>query len=121
MHLSPEADFHCTAGKDRTGGAAALILAALGVPRETIAADFALTEQAVDLMKAFRARKDDPNSARFANVDPEVMAPLGSAHPEFVSAFLDSIDAACGSVENYLSDLAIGPAQLKEVRNNLLD
>lgn len=32
--------FHCTAGKDRTGFAAALILLALGVPREEVMADF---------------------------------------------------------------------------------
>lgn len=32
--------FHCTAGKDRTGWAAALVLLALGVPREAVVADF---------------------------------------------------------------------------------
>ncbi|WP_127107835.1 tyrosine-protein phosphatase [Pararhodobacter zhoushanensis] len=35
--------FHCTAGKDRTGFAAALILLALGVPREQVMADFLAT------------------------------------------------------------------------------
>lgn len=37
--------FHCQGGKDRTGWAAALFLAALGVPKETIYADYLLTEQ----------------------------------------------------------------------------
>ena len=37
--------FHCTAGKDRTGIVAELILAVLGVADETIAADYAVTEQ----------------------------------------------------------------------------
>ncbi len=32
--------FHCTAGKDRTGWGAAVILTLLGVPRETVIADF---------------------------------------------------------------------------------
>ena len=35
--------FHCTAGKDRTGFAAALILLALGVPREVVMEDYLLT------------------------------------------------------------------------------
>jgi protein-tyrosine phosphatase len=40
---------HCTAGKDRTGVAAALVLAALGVPRSTLVTDYVLTNEAVDL------------------------------------------------------------------------
>ena len=36
--------FHCTAGKDRTGLAAALLLSLAGVPREAIVADYTLTE-----------------------------------------------------------------------------
>lgn len=35
--------FHCTAGKDRTGFAAALILLALGVPRDVVMHDYLLT------------------------------------------------------------------------------
>ncbi len=37
--------FHCTAGKDRAGFAAALFLAALGVDRETIIEDYMLTNE----------------------------------------------------------------------------
>ena len=37
--------FHCTAGKDRAGFAAALFLAALGVERETIIEDYMLTNE----------------------------------------------------------------------------
>ena len=36
--------FNCSAGKDRTGMAAALILSVLDVPRETILADYGLTQ-----------------------------------------------------------------------------
>lgn len=113
--------FHCTAGKDRTGGAAALVLASLGVPRDAIIADFVLTERTLDLEKAFRNRRDDPNSARYRNVDMTVMAPLGAAHPDYVTAFLDVLDERCGSVENYLSDLGISASDLSSIRENLLD
>jgi protein-tyrosine phosphatase len=37
--------FHCTAGKDRTGFAAALILLALGVPRPVVMQDYLLTNE----------------------------------------------------------------------------
>jgi hypothetical protein len=37
--------FHCTAGKDRTGVAAALILLALGVPRDVVLQDYLLTNK----------------------------------------------------------------------------
>lgn len=40
--------FHCSAGKDRTGVAAALVLAALQVPEESIVADYALSDHVVD-------------------------------------------------------------------------
>ena len=36
---------HCAAGKDRTGTLAAVVLAALRVPRETIVADYAASNQ----------------------------------------------------------------------------
>ncbi len=41
--------FHCTAGKDRTGIAGALIMTALDMPEDAIFADFLLTNEAVDL------------------------------------------------------------------------
>ncbi len=49
--------FHCTAGKDRTGVLAALILDALGVRREVIVEDYMLTETRMDLIRA-RLRRD---------------------------------------------------------------
>ena len=39
--------YHCTMGKDRVGTATALILSALGVPRETIYADYLIRATAV--------------------------------------------------------------------------
>ncbi|HEY3342250.1 MAG TPA: tyrosine-protein phosphatase, partial [Anaerolineae bacterium] len=42
--------FHCTAGKDRTGLIAALILGAVDVPEETIVEDYALSAQYLDLL-----------------------------------------------------------------------
>ena len=112
--------FNCMAGKDRTGGAAALVLAVLGVPRRTIAADFHLTERAVDLKTAFGPRTD-ATAKRYAAIDPEVSKVISGAHPDFILAFLDSIDERCGSVEGYLQELGLAPGELAAVRARLLD
>lgn len=51
--------FHCASGKDRTGQLAALVLALLGVPDETIVEDYTLTELASRaLLDDWRARND---------------------------------------------------------------
>jgi len=113
--------FHCTAGKDRTGGAAALILAALGVPREAIIADFTMTERAVDLQKALLQRKPDPKYAHFARLADDVRSAFGGAKPSYINAFMDSVDEKCGSVENYLSDLGITRSDIGSIRSSLLD
>ena len=58
--------FHCSAGKDRTGVLAALLLAALGVPDETIVADYALSRDAMDRMLMWLQERA---------TDPETLAP----------------------------------------------
>ena len=45
---SRPAVFHCTAGKDRTGLLSALVLSLLGVPEETVVADYALSGEAME-------------------------------------------------------------------------
>ena len=112
--------FNCTAGKDRTGGGAVLVLAALGVPRETIAADFHMTERAVDLRKALGTR-DHPDRARYARLDPRAGAVIGGAHPDWAMALLDAVEEKCGSVEGYLEELGLNAQDQRAVREALLD
>ena len=113
--------FNCTAGKDRTGGAAALVLALLGVPRETIVADFVLTGELLDLAKAYRSRPENPDHARYKRLDRAVAGPMGEAHADYVAAFLDALDEKCGSVEGYLAGLGVSEAQMQAVRTQLLE
>lgn len=112
---------HCTAGKDRTGGGAALILAALGVSREAIIADFVMTERAVDLTKALAGRKRSAKYDTFAKIDPEVTKAFLSARPSFINAFLDSLNDEFGSVEGYLADLGMTASDIAEMRASLLE
>lgn len=112
---------HCTAGKDRTGGGAALILATLGVPREVIIADFTMTERAVDLTKALAGRKRSARYDTFAKIDPEVVKAFSSAKPGFINAFLDSLDGEFGSVEGYLAELGMTASDIAAMRASLLE
>jgi protein-tyrosine phosphatase len=73
--------FNCTAGKDRTGLAAALVLSALGVDRATVVADYALSETIVPpdtYLAALRGEGEAAASigaaerAMFANLPEEV-------------------------------------------------
>ncbi len=84
--------FHCTAGKDRTGFAAALILLALGVPRSVVEEDYLLTN---------RIFKHPP--AAQGLLPAEVLAVLWRVQPGFLDAALHAVDRDHGGVERYLS------------------
>lgn len=112
--------FNCTAGKDRTGGAAALVLATLGVPRETILHDFHMTERAVDLKKVFQS-KPSPRHSHYARIKPDVSQAIGGAHPTYIAALLDGIDEQFGSVDGYWSDMGFTKSDLEAARSELLE
>lgn len=82
---------HCTAGKDRTGVAAALILQALGVPRPVVLQDYLLTN-------AHYRRPPLPTSG----TPPEVLAVLWRVQEDFLNTALDAIDAQDGGMAGFL-------------------
>ena len=61
--------FHCTAGKDRTGLLSALVLSLLGVPEETVVADYALSGAAMARLRAKLAAKYPDGMALIADAD----------------------------------------------------
>lgn len=107
--------FHCAAGKDRTGLAAALLLTVVGVSRETILADYLATNQAVDL-EHFISHNRSGNLGLATSTHPIFSVPeaarrvLLRADPEFLAAAFASIEAGPGGMQGYLSD-ALGVDQ----------
>jgi protein-tyrosine phosphatase len=101
--------FHCTAGKDRTGVAAALILLALGVPRATVQQDYLLTNQ----------HYRHPPLAH-SETPPEVLQVLWRVQDGFLDAALQTIDAQPGGLDAYLQRLGLGPAALAALRTRYL-
>lgn len=123
--------YHCSAGQDRTGVGSALILAALGVPREVILADYHLSTPSRrpehEMPKIDPARF--PNNAMAAYFAKASTAEVPKARPlydargvAFLAATFDEIDTRWGSVEHYLDDvLGIGAVELAELRADYLE
>lgn len=101
---------HCTAGKDRTGFACALILHALGVPDDVIAEDYLLTNQFYRRDPA--AGTDLPHDVRDA---------IGSVHASFLAAGFEAVQAGYGGLDGYLKDgLGIGESERADLQARYL-
>jgi protein-tyrosine phosphatase len=103
--------FHCTAGKDRTGFAAALLLSALGVARDTISHDYLLTNQLY--------RRDPQLEGKGP---PHVMQVLWQVQPAFLEAAFDTVEAQHGGMHAYLQGaIGLQTAELAELRQRFLE
>lgn len=107
----------CAIGKDRTGVAIALLLAALGVPRETIMADYVVSNAARDaIFDAMAARNPGRGAPPAALLDP-----LLAADPDYLRAFWSRLDVDFGGEVGYLtSELGLGQDAVDELRANWL-
>ena len=83
--------FHCTAGKDRTGFAAAVVLEALGVPRATVMEDYLLTNRHWD-----RGGREPEGLPR------EIYEPVFAAREEYLAASWATLDRDYGGLEGWL-------------------
>jgi protein-tyrosine phosphatase len=93
--------FHCSAGKDRTGLGAALLLSALGVDREIILQDYLLSGTCLE-----------GKYAEWLSANPH-LEPVMSVRPGYLLAALSLIDRDLGGMEAYLRDLG---ADIKTLR-----
>jgi protein-tyrosine phosphatase len=82
---------NCSAGKDRTGLGSALVLSALGVPRETVIADYALSRTYVPPSYYLGQL-----GGLFAKTPPEVTRVILGSDPEVMRRALATIDARYG-------------------------
>ena len=91
--------FHCAAGKDRTGIAAALILTLLGVSREDVIKDYLISNETADLAieankKRFNIKNDDEKAQ-------QIFEGLCMVKQTSIEAALDEIIKRYGSFEEY--------------------
>ena len=110
--------FNCTAGKDRAGLASALVLTALGVPYETVAEDFLLSNTTLspDALKADRGLR-----TIMAVLPPDVAKPLIGVERAYLDTAFAQMRADYGSVDGYLEkELGVGPRERRMLRKRLL-
>ena len=106
--------FHCTAGKDRTGFAAAILLRILGVPQDTVMFDYLLSNQYyfkplrrnLILLTLAKGRK----TAR-------VVAGFLEAKASYLAAAFETIEWQYGSFDQYVSQgLELTKEQVEHLR-----
>ena len=105
--------FHCTAGKDRTGVLAALILSGLGVPDEVVAADFARSAPGITKMVDWYRRTSGASPVEKMaemGVDPALAPVVMGAEASTMTTFLSRLREANGGIATYLTVLGAADA-----------
>ncbi len=111
---------HCTAGKDRAGLTAALLLQALGVPEATVLADYSQSNSYYGIFRQFSAASIE--QLRPLGVTVDDMQPLLVADPAILSAALAHLRTRYGSIEAYLRQhVGLSETVLNRIRENLLE
>jgi protein-tyrosine phosphatase len=113
---SRPAVFHCTAGKDRTGLLSALVLSLLGVPEETVVADYALSGEAMERLRAKLIVKYPDSKDTISDID-EVF----SANPANMVELFAYLRERYGSVTEYAATVGVPDAVVARLREDLLE
>lgn len=105
--------FHCTAGKDRTGMVAALLLSLAGVPRGDIVHDYAISAHYLEPMLS-----QSPQMAAMARANPRMSALMGSPAAA-IESFLDALEQRHGGAQAYLRQVGVSEADIGRVKARL--
>ncbi|HEY1706921.1 MAG TPA: tyrosine-protein phosphatase [Rhizomicrobium sp.] len=119
--------FHCSAGKDRTGLAAALLLSALGVTEGDVIEDYCLSDKVVDYERTIVAPRlaEGRNTAAgysfLEMLSANAREPLLKSDGAYLQAAFEAINERSGSVQTFLkSELGVGQEHLMRLRDQLL-
>jgi protein-tyrosine phosphatase len=110
--------YHCTGGKDRTGWMTAIVLTALGVPRELVLRDYLLSN---DFHRTGyqKLRLDLVKTGIVA--DPELLRPVLELSATYLGAAFEEADRQYGSFGRFLAyGLEVSEAMLTGLRRALL-
>jgi protein-tyrosine phosphatase len=87
--------YHCSAGKDRTGWATAVLLSALGVPRSTVMADYLASN-------GYLAEKNQAAFSRMPAASVANLTPIFTVRAAYLDAAFEEVDRSYGSFDRYL-------------------
>ena len=111
--------WHCSAGKDRTGFAAAILLRILGVPQETVMADYMRSKR-----YALAGRRNDLRLLRLfkGNEAADKLTIMMGVEEAWLQAAFDEIDRQWGNFDNYVAGgLQLSSADVEQLRSTLLE
>ena len=119
-HRSGQPADSSTAGKDRTGVVAAMILALAGVPHSTIASEYVLTRIGIE---PERERLESNFAQAFGKIDhgkPGITEICG-LYPEAMIGFLNAMEEKFGDAGSYLkSKFGFSDEDVEKIKNNLV-
>jgi len=119
--------FHCSHGVHRTGTAAAILLSALGVPWETVRADYLLSnayrqEEMEHRLSQLRELHAESTGVAPEEVDTTNMDAFYILQGAYIDAALEQAVEDYGSMEAYIRDgLGLSNAEVEELRRQLLE
>ncbi len=102
---------HCAAGKDRTGVLVALVLDTVGVSREAVIADYALSAERVEAM--FRRWTTAAGTEMPDDLTPHL------PRAEVIATVLARLDDEHGGAAGWLLDNGLDPASIRRLRERL--
>ncbi|MDX3934479.1 tyrosine-protein phosphatase [Stenotrophomonas sp.] len=112
--------FHCTAGKDRTGIIAGLLLDLAGVPRADIVHNYAISAHYLEGQP-----KDSAMNAQIMELirqNPEIgrkMVGMSGTAPENMEMFLVALHQQYGGAEGYLKSIGVSEAEIDQLKLRL--
>jgi len=110
--------YHCTGGKDRAGWMTAIVLTALGVPRELVLRDYLLSN---DFHRTGYAKLRLDLIKTGIVADPELVRPILELSATYLGAAFEEADRRYGSFGRFLAyGLEVSEAMLAGLRRALL-
>ena len=100
---------HCAAGKDRTGVVVAMALAAVGVERDAIVADYEATGERITAIMD-RLRASETYRRDLEGIADDQRMP----RPEYLERVLEVLDERHGGAAGWLAEHGFDPAPLRE-------
>jgi protein-tyrosine phosphatase len=110
--------YHCTAGKDRTGIATALVLFALGAKHRVVMADYLLSNVYREVLIQ---QQLEQIQALMPDVSPESVLDLLVVREDYLETLLTTVDENYGDMDNFLSSaLGIGKKEREQLKSMLV-
>ncbi|MDE2716445.1 MAG: tyrosine-protein phosphatase [Chloroflexota bacterium] len=108
--------FHCTAGKDRTGVLAALLLSIAGVPRDSIVEDYALSARFL-----YGSSTVPPDGSGADKFPPFQEYQTMWCPPDAMRLTLDHLESKHGGIEAYVRSIGVDDATVARIRDALVE